>query len=46
MAEKMDAALDYANQKVETVIDTNRKLRIGIIGTGWIAGSHIDSYKR
>ena len=46
MAEKMDAALDYANQKVETKIDTNRKLRVGIIGTGWIAGSHIDSYKR
>ncbi|MCQ2430796.1 MAG: Gfo/Idh/MocA family oxidoreductase [Clostridia bacterium] len=46
MAEKMDAALDYANQKVETKIDTNRKLRVGIIGTGWIAGAHIDSYKR
>ena len=46
MAEKMDAALDYANQKVETAIDTNRKLRVGIIGCGWIAGAHIDSYKR
>ena len=46
MAEKMDAALDYANQKVETVVDTNRKLRVGIIGCGWIAGAHIDSYKR
>ncbi len=32
--------------KEETKIDSNRKLRIGIIGTGWIAGSHIDSYKR
>ncbi len=47
MAEKMDANLDYNNgQKDEAVIDTNRKLRIGIIGTGWIADSHIDSYKR
>jgi len=47
MAEaKMDAALDYANQKVETVIDTNKKLRVGIIGCGWIAESHLDSYKR
>ena len=47
MAEaKMDAALDYANQKVETVIDTDRKLRIGIIGCGWIAEAHLDSYKR
>ena len=32
--------------KEEKKIDSNRKLRIGIIGTGWIAGSHIDSYKR
>ncbi len=46
MAEKMDAALDYKNQKSETVVDTNRKLRVGIIGTGWIAGAHMDSYKR
>ena len=47
MAEKMDANLDYNNgQKDEAVIDTNRKLRVGIIGTGWIADSHIDSYKR
>ena len=27
-------------------VDPNRKLRVGIIGTGWIAGAHIDSYKR
>ena len=47
MAEKMDAKLDYNNgQKDEVVVDVNRKLRIGIIGTGWIADSHIDSYKR
>ena len=47
MAEKMDAKLDYNNgQKDEVVVDANRKLRIGIIGTGWIADSHIDSYKR
>ena len=45
MAEaKMDALLDYAGQKVETVIDTNRKLRVGIIGCGWIADAHVDSY--
>ncbi len=46
MAEKMDAALDYKNQKTESVVDTNRKLRVGIIGTGWIAGAHMDSYTR
>ncbi len=27
-------------------VDTSKKLRVGIIGTGWIAGAHIDSYKR
>ncbi len=42
----MDAALDYKNQKTEKVVDTNRKLRVGIIGTGWIAGAHMDSYTR
>ncbi|MBR6766554.1 MAG: Gfo/Idh/MocA family oxidoreductase, partial [Clostridia bacterium] len=26
-------------------IDTSRKLKIGIIGTGWIAESHVESYK-
>ncbi len=46
MAEKMDAQLDYKNQKNDAVVDTNRKLRIGIIGCGWIAGAHLDSYKR
>ena len=29
----------------EVVIDTSRKLKVGIIGTGWIAESHIQSYK-
>ena len=46
MAEKMDAKLDYNQKKEEVVVDANRKLRIGIIGCGWIADSHIDSYKR
>ena len=32
------------NQEVKT-IDTNRKIRIGIIGTGWIADVHVDTYK-
>ena len=46
MAEKMDAKLDYKNQQNDVVIDTNRKLRIGIIGCGWIAGAHLASYKK
>ena len=28
-----------------TVIDTSKKLRVGIIGTGWIAEAHMASYK-
>ncbi len=45
MAEKMDAALDY-NVKAETVaVDTSKKLRVGIIGCGWIADAHMYSYK-
>lgn len=46
MAEKMDAQLDYSAQKNEKTVDTSKKLRIGIIGCGWIAGAHVDSYKR
>ncbi len=44
MAEKMDKKLDY-NVAEEVKVDTTRKLRIGIIGCGWIAGAHIASYK-
>ena len=33
----MEEARDYSGEK---------KLKIGIIGTGWIAESHVDSYKR
>lgn len=45
MAEKMDAALDYNVKVGNTVTDTGRKLRIGIIGCGWIADAHMYSYK-
>ena len=30
----------------EAVSFTGRKLKIGIIGTGWIAESHVESYKK
>ena len=33
------------NQEVK-VIDTSKKMRIGIIGTGWIAEAHIEAYMR
>lgn len=43
---KGDEVLNQFTQKVEeSTIDTSgRKLKIGIIGTGWIAESHLESY--
>ena len=41
------AGLDAFNEnQEEKVIDTSKKVKIAIIGTGWIAESHIDSYKK
>ena len=28
----------------ETVVDASKKVRVGIIGTGWIADAHMVSY--
>ncbi len=36
----------FKKAEEEKAVDTSKKLRVGIIGTGWIAESHIDSYKR
>ena len=35
-----------SNQNEQGEVKSDRKLRIGIIGTGGIAGSHIASYKK
>ncbi len=44
MADKsMDGLNSFTAQTTETV-DTTRKLRVGIIGCGWIAGSHMKAY--
>ena len=42
-----DAVLSQFKQAAveETNVNTNKKLKVGIIGTGWIAESHIQSYK-
>ena len=45
MAEKMAANLDYNVKQTDAVIDADKKLRIGIIGCGWIAEAHIACYK-
>ena len=40
------AGLDAFKENQETaVVDASKKVKIGIIGTGWIAESHISSYK-
>lgn len=40
----LDAFKNNAEEK--TTADDGRKLKIGIIGTGWIAGSHIVEYMK
>ena len=40
-----DAVLSQFTQAIEEEkVDCSRKLKIGIIGTGWIAEAHIESY--
>ena len=34
----------FKDTKQETVVDASKKLRVGIIGTGWIAEAHLVSY--
>ncbi len=47
MVEAMDPALDYSVRAEEKQSCAGgRKLRVGIIGCGWIAASHIASYKK
>jgi len=37
---------DYKNRPTtETAVDASKRVRVGIIGTGWIAESHVVSYK-
>ncbi len=46
MAKGADEVLNQFTQQFdEEKVDTTRKLKVGIIGTGWIAESHIMSYK-
>ena len=45
MADKsMEGLNDFTDRTAKTAVDTTRKMRIGIIGCGWIAGAHIKSY--
>ncbi len=47
MSDKTSAILDQFKENQEkTTIDTSKTLRVGIIGTGWIADAHIQGYKK
>ena len=40
----MEGLNTFTAQDTDTTVDTSKKMRIGIIGCGWIAGSHMKSY--
>ncbi len=45
MADKsMENLNDLSIRTEASAVDTNRKMRIGFIGCGWIAGAHIKAY--
>lgn len=44
MADKSMEGLNTFTAEVEKKVDSGRKLRVAIIGCGWIADSHIKSY--
>ena len=45
--DKRVAGLDaFKTNQEEKTIDTEKVLRVGIIGTGWIAGSHMQQYEK
>ena len=48
MAKTGDEVLNQFQQekKEETTVDASKKFKVGIIGTGWIAEAHVQSYKR
>lgn len=36
----------FKSNQEEKTIDTTKKLKVGFIGTGWIAEAHVNSYKK
>ena len=46
MADKsMDGLNSFTDQSADSAIDTSRIMRVGIIGCGWIADSHVKALK-
>ena len=46
MANEMDALNNLEGVQEAAAVDTSKKVKIGIIGTGWIAEAHIASYQK
>lgn len=48
MAKSGDEVLNQFQQekREENAVNTGKKFKVGIIGTGWIAEAHVQSYKR
>ena len=46
MAGNMEKSLDFNVEAEAKAVDTSKKVRIGSIGTGWIAETHINIYKK
>ncbi|MDW7657272.1 MAG: Gfo/Idh/MocA family oxidoreductase [Bacillota bacterium] len=48
MAKSGDEVLNQFQQekREENAVSTDKKFKVGIIGTGWIAEAHVQSYKR
>ena len=44
MTDRSMAGLNDLTEKKVTKIDTTKKIRVGIIGTGWIAEAHANAY--
>ena len=44
MADKSMEGLNTFTAQESVTVDTNKKMRVGIIGCGWIADAHIKSY--
>ena len=46
MAKKVTSLDAFKEDQTEVVVDTSKKLKVAIIGTGWIAGAHMQEYKK
>ena len=47
MAENKKNVLDdFEENQEKAIIDTSKKIKFGIIGTGWIADAHIQALKK